>query len=320
MITRRFLMAATSALAAPAIVRAETFPSGPIRILVSFGPGSASDQAARNIADGLNRTFKVPAVVDNKPGANGTIAADLVAKSKPDGQTIFVCSNTAAASNVALMKSLPYDPLKDFDPVTLIGRGPAFMMVNPKLEAKTVGEFVALCKAQPGKINFGSGSASTRISGEVLKAKAGIDMLHVPYKSTTLALQDTMSGHLHMCFADPVTGLPQVKAGTVRCLGVTTRGRYKLTPELPTMIEGGIPNFDLSTWTGVLFPKGVPEPTFTLLRDAIVKTITEPTYVQRQAEGGSEIAPCSPEEMRQIQVAEIQLYRDMMKIAGIEPE
>jgi tripartite-type tricarboxylate transporter receptor subunit TctC len=123
-----------------------------------------------------------------------------------------------------------------------------------------------------------------------------------------------------MCFADPVTGLPQVKAGTVRCLGVTTRGRYKLTPELPTMIEGGIPDFDLSTWTGVLFPKGVPEPTFTLLRDAIVKTITEPTYVQRQAEGGSEIAPCSPEEMRQIQVAEIQLYRDMMKIAGIEPE
>ena len=169
MITRRFLMAATSTLVAPAIARAETFPSGPIRILVSFGPGSASDQAARNIADGLNRIFKVPALVDNKPGANGTIAADLAAKSKPDGQTIFVCSNTAAASNVALMKSLPYDPLKDFDPVTLIGRGPAFMMVN---QAKTVGEFVALCKAQPGKINFGSGSASTRISGEVLKAKA----------------------------------------------------------------------------------------------------------------------------------------------------
>src|SRR6478735_3706631 len=156
MITRRFFMAATSVVAAPSVVRADTFPAGPIRILVPFGPGSATDQAARNVADGLNRAFGVPVVVDNKPGANGAIAADLAAKSKPDGQTIFVCSNTAAASNVALMKSLPYDPLEDFDPVTLIGKAPVFMMVNPKVEAQTAQEFVALCKRQPGKINFGS--------------------------------------------------------------------------------------------------------------------------------------------------------------------
>src|SRR4051812_4114087 len=218
MITRRFLMAATSALAAPCIARADTFPNGPIRILVPFGPGSATDQSARAVGDGLNRLFGVPVVVENKPGANGAIAADLAAKSKPDGQTIFVCSNTAAASNVALMKSLPYDPLRDFDPVTIIGKAPVFLMVNPKVEAKTAAEFVALAKRMPGKINFGSGSSSTRISGELLKAKAGIDMVHVPYKSTPLALQDTMSGHVQMCFADPVTSLPQVKAGTVRCL------------------------------------------------------------------------------------------------------
>jgi tripartite-type tricarboxylate transporter receptor subunit TctC len=320
MITRRFLIAATSALAAPGLARADSFPNGPIRILVPFGPGSATDQAARNVADGLNRIFGVPVVVDNKPGANGAIAADLAAKSKPDGQTIFVCSNTAAASNVALMKSLPYDPLRDFDSVTIIGKAPVFMMVNPKLEATTAQEFVALAKRQPGKINFGSGSSSTRISGELLKAKAGIDMVHVPYKSTPLALQDTMSGHVQMCFTDPVTGLPQVKAGTVRCLGVGNRGRYKLTPDIPTLIEQGIPDFELMTWTGVLFPKGVPQAVFKTLRDAIVKTITEPSYVERQAVGGSEITPTTPEEMRQIQVAEIQLYRDMMKAAGIEPE
>jgi tripartite-type tricarboxylate transporter receptor subunit TctC len=320
MLTRRFLMAATSAVAAPGIVHADTFPNGPIRILVPFGPGSATDQGARNIAEGLNKIFGVPAVVENKPGANGAIAADLAAKSKPDGQTIFVCSNTAAASNVALMKSLPYDPLKDFDPVTIIGKAPVFMIVNPSVDARTAPEFVALAKRQPGKINFGSGSSSTRISGELLKAKAGIDMVHVPYKSTPLALQDTMSGHVQMCFADPVTSMPQVKAGTVRCLGVGNRGRYKLTPDIPTLIEQGIPDFELMTWTGVLFPKGVPQPVFTKLRDAIVKTITEPTYVERQAVGGSEIAPTTPEEMRAIQVAEIQLYRDMMKIAGIEPE
>ena len=145
MIARRSILAAAAALPLANIVRADSFPNGPFRILVPFGPGSATDQSARNIADGLNRIFGVPAVVENKPGANGAIAADIAAKAKPDGQTIFVCSNTAAASNVALMKSLPYDPLTDFDPMTIIGRAPVFMIVNPKVEATTAQEFVALC-------------------------------------------------------------------------------------------------------------------------------------------------------------------------------
>ena len=316
---RSILLGATlSLIHLPA--HAETFPNGPFRIIVPFGPGSATDQSARNVAEGLNRVFKVPAVVENKPGANGAIAAEVAAKAKPDGQTIFVCSNTAAASNVALMKSLPYDPLKDFDPLTIIGRAPVFMIVNPKLDVENAQAFVALCKRQPGKINFGSGSASTRISGELLKAKAGIDMVHVPYKSTPAALQDVMAGHVQMCFADPVTSLPQVKAGTVRCLGVGSRGRYKLTPDIPTLIEQGIPDFELMTWTGVLIPRGAPQPVLRSLHEAIVQAISEPAYVERQAQGGSAIAPCTPDEMRQIQVAEIQLYRDMMKVAGIEPE
>ena len=313
------MIGAASFAAAPA-ARADSFPNGPIRILVPFSPGSATDQAARNIAEGLNRQFGVPVVVDNKPGANGAIAAEVAAKSKPDGQTMFVCSNTAAASNVALMKSIPYDPLKDFDPLTIIGRAPVFMIVNPKVEAKTAAEFVALCKRQPGKINFGSGSASTRISGELLKAKTGIDMVHVPYKSTPLALTDTIAGHVQMCFADPVTSMPQVKAGAVRCLGVGNRGRYKLTPEIPTLIEQGIPDFELMTWTGVLMPKGVPAAILATLHAAVLKAITEPGYVERQAAGGSEITPTTPAEMRQIQIAEIALYREMMQVAGMEPE
>jgi tripartite-type tricarboxylate transporter receptor subunit TctC len=317
---RQLLGGGVATLAMAGAARAETFPPGPFRIIVPFGAGSATDQAARNVADGLNRLFKVPAVVENKPGANGAIAAEVAAKAKPDGLTIFVCSNTAAASNVAMMKALPYDPLKDFEPVTLIGRAPVFLMVNPKVDAATAAEFVALCKRQPGKINFGSGSASTRISGELLKAKAGIDMVHVPYKSTPAALQDAMAGHVQMCFTDPVTGLPQVKAGTVRCLGVGNRGRYKLTPDIPTLIEQGIPDFELMTWTGVLMPRGVPQPILKTLHEAIVSIISDPAYVERQAQGGSEITPCSPEEMRSIQVAEINLYREMMTIAGIEPE
>lgn len=317
---RRSLIAGAVALPFGGAAIADTFPTGPFRIIVPFGPGSATDQSARNVADGLNKAFGVPAVVENKPGANGAIAAEVAAKAKADGQTIFVCSNTAAASNVAMMKSLPYDPLRDFEPVTIIGRAPVFMIVNPKVPAQTAAEFVALCKRQPGKFNFGSGSASTRISGELLKAKAGIDMLHVPYKSTPAALQDTMAGHVQMCFADPVTSLPQVKAGTVRCLGVGSRGRYKLTPDIPTLIEQGIPDFELMTWTGILMPRGVPQPVMARLREAMLNAITDPAYVERQAQGGSEIAPCTPEEMRRIMVAEIELYREMMKVAGIEPE
>lgn len=318
MFRRRFLACGAAAL--PLAARAESFPDGPFRILVPFGPGSATDQSARQVADGLNRLFGVAAVVENRPGANGAIAAEIAAKSKPDGRTIFVCSNTAAASNVALMKALPYDPIKDFDPLTIIGRAPVFLMVNPTLGVTTARELVELCRRQPGRINFGSGSASTRISGELLRAKAGIDIVHVPYKSTPQALQDTISGHVQMCFTDPVTGLPQVKAGTVRCLGVGSRDRYKLTPEIPTLIEQGIPDFELMTWTGVLMPRGVPAPILARLHEAIVRTITEPAYVEHQAAGGSEIAPSSPEEMRRLQIAEIDLYRDMMKLAGIEPE
>jgi tripartite-type tricarboxylate transporter receptor subunit TctC len=317
---RRHLLLGFTALSFAGAARANNFPNGPFRIIVPFGAGSATDQGARNVAEGLNRIFGVPAVVENKPGANGAIAAEVAAKAKPDGQTIFVCSNTAAASNVAMMRSLTYDPLKDFQPVTMIGRAPVFMIVNPKVDAATAQDFVALCRKQPGKVNFGSGSASTRISGELLKAKAQIDMVHVPYKSTPAALQDTMAGHVQMCFADPVTSLPQVKAGTVRCLGVGSRGRYKLTPDIPTLIEQGIPDFELMTWTGVLLPSGVPPAVSATLREAIVNTITEPAYVERQAQGGSEITPTTPEEMRRIQVAEIELYREMMKIAGIEPE
>ena len=314
------LLASAPVAAVATTARGQSFPDGPFRIIVPFGPGSATDQSARAVAEGLNKLFGVPAVVENKPGANGAIAAEVAAKAKPDGQTLFVCSNTAAASNVAMIKSLPYDPLKDFDPLTVIGRAPVFLMVNPRLGTKTVAEFVALARREPGRINFGSGSASTRISGELLKAKAGIEMVHVPYKSTPLALQDTIAGHVQMCFTDPVTGLPQVQAGTVLCLGVGSARRYKLTPEIPTLIEQGIPDFELMTWTGVLIPRGVPPPIAAKLHEAIVRTISDPGYVERQAAGGTEIAPCTPQEMRALQVSEIDLYRRMMKVAGIEPE
>jgi tripartite-type tricarboxylate transporter receptor subunit TctC len=304
--------------AAPA--SAQTYPTKPIHIIVPYAPGGITDIAARIIGAKLTEAWGQQVVVENKPGGNGAIAAEVVAHAKPDGQTLFVTSNTTMASNVAMYKSLGYDPIRDFEPLTAIGSAPTFLMVHPSLPAHDVKELIALAKKQPGKLNFASGSASTRMSGEMLKAKAGIDIVHVPYKSTVLGLQDLVAGHVQMMFTDPVTGLPQVKAGTVRCLGVSSRRRYLLAPQYPTMIEQGLDDFELSSWTAVFAPAGLPPAVRDKLQPALVKIIGDPVYVKRQAETGAEVQPSSPEELRRIQLAEIEVYRKVMKAAGIEPE
>lgn len=325
MFRRRFLRASLGGagsllLARGAAAQATDYPNNTIRILVPFAAGSATDNGARHIADRLGKAWKVGVVVDNKPGANGFIAAQAAQQSKPDGYTIFVTSNTAMASNVAMFKSLPYDPVNEFEPISLIGYAPVFLLAHPSLEAKTLQELIALAKAKPGKLNWGSGSASTRIAGEMLRSKTGIDITHVPYRSTPLALQDLMAGHLQFSFGDPVTSTPQIKAGTVKCLGVTNNGRYALTPDIPTMIEQGVPGYELSSWTAVFVPKGLPRPVYDKLRAEVVKAVGDPDYVQTQARNGSVVKPTTPEEMRRIQLEEIRIYRDIMKAAGMEPE
>jgi tripartite-type tricarboxylate transporter receptor subunit TctC len=307
-------------LARGAAAQAGDYPNNTIKIIVPFAAGSATDNGARNIADKLSKAWKVGVVVDNRPGANSFIGAQAAQQSKPDGHTIFVTSNTAMASNVALFKSLPYDPVEGFEPISLIGYAPVFLLAHPSLKANTLQELIALAKSQPGKLNWGAGSASTRIAGEMLRAKAGIDVTYVPYRSTPLALQDLMSGHLNMSFGDPVTSTPQIKAGTVKCLGVTNNGRYPLTPDIPTMIEQGLAGYELSSWTAVFVPKGIPRPIYEKLRAEIVKAISDPDYVETQARNGAVVKPTTPDEMRKIQLEEIRIYREIMKTAGIEPE
>ncbi len=312
--------AAVSLLARGAAAQSTDYPNTTIKIIVPFAAGSATDNAARHVADRLAKAWKVGVVVDNKPGANGFIAAQAAQQSKPDGYTIFVTSNTAMASNVAMFKSLPYDPIEGFEPISLIGYAPVFLLAHPSLEAKTLQELIALAKAKPGKLNWGAGSASTRIAGEMLRSKAGIDITYVPYRSTPLALQDLMAGHLNLSFGDPVTSTPQIKAGTVRCLGVTNNGRYPLTPDIPTMIEQGLAGYELSSWTAVFVPRGMPRPVYDKLRAEVIKAIGDPEYVETQARNGAVVRPTTPEEMRKIQLEEIRIYREIMKAAGIEPE
>jgi len=325
MYRRRFVGASIGAgtaavLARTAAAQGADYPNNTIKIIVPFAAGSATDNGARNIADKLTKAWKVGVVVDNKPGANGFIGAQAAQQSKPDGYTIFVTSNTAMASNVALFKTLPYDPVGEFEPISLIGYAPVFLLAHPSLKANTLQELIALAKSQPGKQNWGAGSASTRIAGEMLKAKTGIDITYVPYRSTPLALQDLMAGHLNFSFGDPVTSTPQIKAGTVKCLGVTNNGRYPLTPDIPTMIEQGIPGYELSSWTAVFVPKGMPRPIYDKLRGEVMKAISDPEYIKTQATNGAVVKPTTPEEMRRIQLEEIRIYREIMKAAGIEPE
>lgn len=317
---RRTLIVATLALAASGAASAQTYPTGPIKFVVPFAAGSATDNGARRIADALTKAWNQSIVVENKVGANGILAAEAVARSKPDGYTVFITSNSAVGANVALFKKLPYDPLKDLDPITSIGFSPTILLVHPSVPAKTTQELIALAKAQPGKINFGSGSASTRMSGEMLKSKAGIDITHIPYKSTPLALNDLIGGHIQMMFADPVTSKPQIEAGKVRALGVSTNGRYKPLPDIPTLIEAGLPEFELEAWTAVFVPAGTPRPIKDKLYAATTAIITSPEFVATTAAQASEARTMTPENLRKLQVREIEIYRALMKGAGIEPE
>ncbi|HSV60721.1 MAG TPA: tripartite tricarboxylate transporter substrate binding protein, partial [Variovorax sp.] len=189
------------------------YPDKPITFVVPFAAGTATDQIARAIGTQVTAQSKQPVVIDNKAGASGMIAAQQAAKAAPDGYTVLITTNTTQAANEHLFKKLSYDPVKDFEPVTALGRGGQIMVVNPSFLAKTVAEFVALAKKEPGKYSFGSGSSSSRIAGELLQQMAGIELLHVPYKSNTLAVTDLLGGQIHMMITDTATGLPQVKAG-----------------------------------------------------------------------------------------------------------
>ena len=239
--------------------------------VVPFAAGSATDQLARALGQEVTRITKQAVVVDDKPGASGFIGAELVKKAAPDGYTVFITTNTTHAANEHLFKKLPYDPVKDFLPVTGLGKGGQIMIVNTSLPAKSVAEFIALAKSQPGKISFGSGSSSSRVAGEMFQQMAGIDLLHVPYKSNPLAINDLLGGQINMMITDMATGLPQVKGGKVRALGVSTAKRSPLAPELPTISEAGLKGYEMSFWFAAYVPANTPPAVVAKLHDVLVE-------------------------------------------------
>jgi tripartite-type tricarboxylate transporter receptor subunit TctC len=320
--TRRFVLAqvAGAALLAASGAQAQTFPDKPITFVVPFAAGSATDQLARALGQAVTAEAKQPVVVENRPGANAFLGAQAVAKAPKDGYTVLITTNTTHAANEHLFKKLPYDPVKDFEPVTLLSRGGQILVVNNELPVNSVQDLVKYVKARPGKLSFGYGSSSSRIAGELFKQMTGTYIVGIPYRSNPPAVSDLIGGQIHLMITDMATGLPQAKAGKVKALGVSTLKRTPLAPELPTISEAGVKGYEMSFWFAAYVPAGTPAPVVARLNDIISKANKSQTVSNFYAANGFEALGGSPDDLRKFQSAESDKWRKIIHSAGIEKE
>ncbi len=283
--------------AMPMALAAETaYPVKPVRMIAPYPPGGTSDIIARIAGQKLNEAWGQQIVVDNRAGANGGIGSELAAKSPADGYTLLVGNMTPIAANPSLYSKLGYDPLRDFAGVTLVAAGPNVLVVNPGLPVKSVQELVAYAKANPGKLNFGSGGAGSpaHLAGEMFKSLTGVAMTHVPYKGTVLSVNDLIAGQVQVVFSDAPPAVPHVKSGKLRALAVTGAKRTPLLPELPTVAEAGVAGFALDNWWGILVPAGTPKPIIARLNTEIVKAMQTIDVKDRFANLGVEAIWSTP--------------------------
>jgi len=296
----------------------DAYPSKPIR-LISCCIG-VIDAIARVVGEEVSNNLKQPVVVESKAGASGGIAADYVAKSKPDGYTIFFGTNSTHAANQSLFKSLPYDYVKDFVPLAGVGEGPIVLVVNMQSPVRNVAELTALAKKQPGKLTYGWASSSTRMSMEMYNQLAGIKITDVPYKTNPQATTDLIGGQVDVMFADMNTALPLVKAGKLRALAVSGTKRVATIPEVPTMKESGLTDYNLTWWVAGWAPAGTPKEVVTQLNTAISKSITAPKVLEFFKNIALEPMPMSSEELMKFQIAEHGKWARIISGAGIQPQ
>jgi tripartite-type tricarboxylate transporter receptor subunit TctC len=315
-----FHRVAVACLAGWAFVAQAEYPEKTITFVVPFAAGSATDQLARALGQETTNLVKQPVVVDNKAGANGFIGAEAVKRAPPDGYTVFITTNTTHAANEHLFKKLPYDPVKDYAPVTGLGKGGQIMVVPLTSPAKSVAEFIQLAKSQPGKVSFGSGSSSSRIAGELFQQMASVELLHVPYKSNPLAINDLLGGQINMMITDMATGLPQVKGGKLRPLGVSTKKRSPLAPDVPTIDEAGVKGYEMSFWFAAYVPANTPPAVISKLHDMLVAATKGPAMQQYYTSTGTEPFVTTPQELAKYQAAESEKWKGIIKKAGIEAE
>jgi tripartite-type tricarboxylate transporter receptor subunit TctC len=309
-------------LFAMGFAQAETYPSKPIRFVVPYPAGGPLDTVARLLGQKVSESVKQPVIVDNKPGAGGNIGADAVAKSAPDGYTILLGAVATHAINPTLYKSIPYDAARDFIPVTQVASTPNVLVVNPSVPAANVREFIAYAKANPGKLNFGSGSTGSagHLAGELFKAMAGVDMTHVPYKGAAPAMNDLIGGQIQLMFDNLASALGQVRAGRVRALAVTTATRTPLAPELPTIAESGLPGFDINTWFGIFVPANTPREVVDRLHGEFTRALALPDVKERMLTLGAEPVGSTPEEFAAYIRAEGAKYARVIKASGAKAD
>ncbi|MEY2803525.1 MAG: hypothetical protein RL657_861 [Pseudomonadota bacterium] len=299
-----------------------TYPQRPIKLVAPFPPGGTSDVLSRIIAKKLGEALGQPITVDNKPGASGNIGHDFVAKSAPDGYTIVISNSSTFTTNPYLYKRMPFDPYNDFESMGLVASAGQVLVVHPSVPVKSVAELTALAKARPGKLNFGSGGKGiqSHISGEMYKAAVGVDIVHVPYKGTIQAVSDLVSGQVEMVFSDMVPAMPQIKAGTVRALAVTSVNRSAALPDIPTMIESGLPGFNAGVWWALLAPKGTPQSVVQRINSEWGKISKDPEVVEAYGRLGVNTEHSTPAKVLEMARAEYPVMGKILKDAGVQAE
>ena len=298
--------------------QAQTYPTRPVTLVVAFTPAGPSDVLARVIGRKLEEVLKQPFVVVNRPGAGGNLGAEVVATASADGYTLLMGNNSILATNASLYKSLPYDPVKDFKPISLIGQQANILVVNPKLPVHSVAELVALAKAEPGKLNYASSGVGTaaHLAGALFKAQADVDIVHVAYKGAAPALQDLVAGQVQMMFATAASVIGFINSGLVRPLAVTTLKRNAVLPDLPTVAEQGLPGFEATTWHGLVAPAATPPAVVARLHDATVAALRDAALAKSLADLGVDISGSTPEEFARYITAEIPKWTAVVKASG----
>jgi tripartite-type tricarboxylate transporter receptor subunit TctC len=312
------LAAGGAVLFSPAL-RADDYPSKPITIVAVFGPGSASDTLCRIIGDKLSPALGQPVVVEDRPGADGALAAQYVHHQPADGYTLLMGTNSPLSADPFIHKGLNYDPIKDFVPITRVGSFTLMLVVDTKLPIHSVKELAAYGKANPGKLSFASGNTAGIVGGYTIQKWAEISMLHVPYKTTGPALMDIIAGRVSMMFADFTSVMPHVKAGTVRPLAISRMHRSSLYPDLPTMDEAGVKGFNLDAWAGLVAPAGTPPEVVKKLNIELRKVIDSPDVQAKFKNVGFEGFSSTPEELGDYMKAQLVEWGKMVKDAGIQP-
>ena len=319
---RLAFLAALAALCACAAHAQSPYPSRPIKFIAPFPPGGSSDVLCRLLGAKLAESLGQPVAVENRPGAGANIGHEYAAKQPPDGYTILISSSSTLATNPHLYKHLGFDPIADFSPISMVASAGQVLVLHPSVPAKTVSELIALAKAQPNKLNFGSGGKGiqSHISGEMFKSATGVDIVHIPYKGTVQAVGDLVAGQVQMVFADMVPAMPHIKAGRLRPLAVTTEERSPVLPDVPTMIESGVPGYRAGVWWAVMAPKGTPGAIIGRLNSELGRIVKLPDVLEKYASLGVSTEHSTPQYVTEKIKTDTQQFAKVLKAAGVEPE